>query len=123
MKDEAGFTLVEAIVAIVVFALGAVVVAGLTMTAGQFATKASIETDQTLASNQVFYEIREDFDAATSGTRSVVVGGHTYSVEVDVAQPSADVKVVQAVVSGVGSLAPDTFRTRLHRSDAYPTSP
>lgn len=121
---EGGFGLVEAIVAIVVFGIGTVAVAGLTLTAGTYASRAAVETDQTMASSQLFSELRQEpFTAVASGTRTLVVGNHDYSVEVDVSQPSADVKAVVAVVSGVGPIPPDTFRTRLHRSGGYPTGP
>jgi type II secretory pathway pseudopilin PulG len=121
---EGGFGLVEAIVAIVVFGIGTVAVAGLTLTAGAYANRAAVETDQTMVSNQLFSELRqEDFSSVASGTRTFTTGEHSYDVEVTVAQPSADVKTVVAVVSGVGPFSPDTFHTRIHRSGGYPTGP
>lgn len=121
---EGGFGLVEAIVAIVVFGIGTVAVAGLTLTAGTYANRAAVETDQTMVSNQLFSELRqEDFSAVASGTRTLTTGEHGYDVEVTVSQPSADVKTVLAVVSGVGPFPPDTFRTRIHRSGGYPSGP
>lgn len=123
-SGEAGFGLVEAIVAIVVFGIGTVAVAGLTLTAGTYANRAAVETDQTMVSNQLFSELRqEDFSTVASGTRTLTTGEHSYDVEVTVTQPSADVKTVVAVVAGVGAIPPDTFRTRIHRSGSYPTSP
>lgn len=123
-QAQAGFGLIEALVAIVIFALGTLVVAGLALAAGHYATKASIDTDQSLVASQLFAELRqEDFGVVASGTQSLSVGDHVYSVDVVVAQPSADVKSVEAVVAGVGPFSPDTFRTRLHRSGGYPSSP
>lgn len=121
---EAGFGLVEAIVAIVLFGIGTVAVAGLTLTAGTYANRAAVETDQTMISNQLFSELRQEpFSSVASGTRTLTTGEHSYDVEVTVSQPSADVKSVIAVVAGVGAIPPDTFHTRIHRSGSYPTSP
>lgn len=119
-----GFGLIEAIVAIVLFGIGTVAVAGLTLTAGTYANRAAVETDQTMISNQLFSELRQEpFSAVASGTRTLTTGEHSYDVEVTVSQPSADVKTVLAVVSGVGATPPDTFHARIHRSGSYPTSP
>lgn len=124
LPGEGGFGLVEAIVAIVVFGIGTVAVAGLTLTAGTYANRAAIGTDQTMVSNQLFSELRQEpFSAVASGTRTLTTGEHSYGVEVTVSQPSADVKTVVAVVSGVGPFPPDTFHTRIHRSGGYPTGP
>lgn len=123
-NTEAGFGLVEALVAVVVFAVGVLAVAAVAAHAAQLSTRSAVATDQTFAANQVFASLRqEDFDAVTSGEETVPVGDHTYEVERDVTTLSGDTKQVVAVVSGVATFPPDTFETVLHRSTGYPSAP
>lgn len=123
VRGQRGFGLVEAIVAIMVFSIGMLAVAGLALSAGQLTAQSSFRTDQTFAADQVFGALRQaDFSTVTDGTRTVQVGAHGYSVDISVTTISADVKNVQAVVSGA-PVTPDTFRTTLYRPDSYPTSP
>jgi Tfp pilus assembly protein PilV len=121
---EAGFGLVEALVAVVVFAIGVLSVAAVAVHAAQLSTKSAVATDQTLAASQVFALLRQqDFDAVTSGEETVQVGDHSYTVERDVVPLSSDTKQVVAVVSGVVTFPADTFETVLHRSTGYPSAP
>lgn len=124
LTGEAGFGLVEALVAVVVFAIGMLAVAGIALHVGQLATLTAVASDQTMAAEQTFDVLREeDFDVVGSGTGTLQVGSHAYSIERSVTQLSSDTKEVVAVVSGVGPIRPDTFRTVLHRATGYPTSP
>lgn len=121
---ERGFGLVEALVALVVFAIGALAVAAVALHVSQLTTRSAVATDQTFAVEQVFSILREeDFDAVSSGEETVQVGDHSYTVERDVTQLTTDTKEVVATVSGVTPFPPDTFRTVLHRPTGYPTSP
>lgn len=124
LPGQRGFGLVEALVAILVFFVGMLAVSGLSLSVGQLTARSAFRTDQVLAADQVFSSLAEqDFGAVTGGTRTVPVGGHSYTVDVAVTTLSADVKLAEVAVSGVATVPPDTFRTALHRSDAYPTSP
>lgn len=123
-RTEDGFGLVEALLAVVVFAVGVLSVAAVAAHAAQLSTRSAVTTDQTLAANQVFALLRQDdFDAVTSGEETVSVGKHTYTVDREVTQLSTDTKQVVAVVSGVASFPADTFETVLHRSTGYPSTP
>lgn len=123
-RGRGGFGLVEALVAIVVFGIGALTVAGLSLRVGQLHAQSALQTDQTFAADQVFGTLREaDFDAVSSETRTVEVGGHSYTVELDVGSLSSDTKQVTAVVSGAATFPADTFRTVLHRAGTYPSGP
>lgn len=123
-RTEDGFGLVEAMVAVVVFAVGVLSVAAVAAHAAQLSTRSAVTTDQTLAASQVFALLRqEEFDAVTSGEETVPVGDHTYTVDREVTQLSTDTKRVVAVVSGVATFPADTFETVLHRSGGYPSSP
>lgn len=124
LTGEAGFGLVEALVAVVVFAVGMLAVAGVALQVGQLATLTTVASDQTMAAEQTFDALREgDFDVMGSGTGALQVGNQTYSIERDVTQLSSDTKEVVAVVSGVDPIRPDTFRTVLHRPTGYPAGP
>ena len=124
VRGQRGFGLVEAIVAIMVFAVGMLAVAGLALSAGQLTAQSSFRTDQTFAADQVFGALRQaDFSTVTDGTRTIQVGAHAYTVDVSVTTVSTDLKDVEAVVAGAGNVGPDTFRTTLYRPDSYPTSP
>lgn len=123
-NSQRGFGLVEALVAVVVFAIGVLSAAAVGAHAAQLSTQSAVATDQTFAAEQVFALLRqEDFGAVTSGEGTVQVGGHTYTVERNVTQLSSDTKQVVAVVSGVAPFPADTFETVLHRSAGYPSSP
>lgn len=123
-RAEDGFGLVEALVAVVVFAVGVLSVAAVAAHAAQLSTQGAVATDQTLAASQVFSSLRqEDFDAVTGGEETVQVGEHSYTVERDVTTLSSDTKQVVAVVSGVATFPADTFETVLHRSTGYPSAP
>lgn len=124
LTGEAGFGLVEALVAVVVFSIGMLAVAGIALHVGQLTTLTAVASDQMMAAERTFDALREeDFDVVGSGTGTLQVGDHTYTIERDVTQLSGDTKEVVAVVSGVGPIRPDTFRTVLHRPTGYPTSP
>ncbi|MFW6198589.1 MAG: type IV pilus modification PilV family protein [Acidobacteriota bacterium] len=122
-SDASGFGLVEALVAIVVFTVGMLTVAGVALQVGQLTTRSAVGTHQTMAADQHFDLLREeDFDDVTAGTTTLEVGNHSYTVAREVTPLSTDTKEVVAVVSG-GPFAPDTFRTVLHRATGYPSSP
>lgn len=123
-RTQDGFGLVEALVAVVVFAVGVLSVAAVAVHAAQLSTRSAVATDQTLVASQVFASLRlEDFDAVTSGEETVQAGDHTYTVDREVTQLSTDTKQVVAVVSGVATFPADTFETVLHRSTGYPSAP
>lgn len=121
---ERGLGLLEALIAVVVFGIGALAVAGVALHVGHLTTRSAVATDQTLAAEQVFVSLRqEDFATVGDGTRSVQIGGQTYTVDVNVTSLTADTKRVVAAVSGVATFPPDTFRTVVHRPTGYPSSP
>lgn len=123
-QHQRGFGLIEAMVALVVFGIGALAVAGISLRVGQLHAQSAVSTDQTFAADQVFGTLREaDFDAVTSDARTVSIDDHAYSVELDVSTLSSDTKQVVATVTSATTFAADTFRTVLHRPGAYPTSP
>ena len=64
---------------------------------------------------------RQDFDSLSSGSTNIDVGGHTYRINLTVADISARVKQVDAAVSGVGPLDSTTFSTRLYAPRQLPS--
>lgn len=124
MRGEAGFGLIEAMIALVMLAIGLIAVAGLALTVAAQTRLAAWQTDQALVGQLVLERVhREGYAAATSGTETVSMGGNAYSVTLTVTNPSPRVKQVDALVSGVGTLDPKTFTTRLYQPRPLPPAP
>jgi len=114
---QAGFGLVEVLVAVVILAFGLLAVAGVSlMVAGQ-TRGAAYDTDQAMIAQQVMDVMAQNFDAVPTGTSDTTmsVAGRSYTISADVTQPSVHLKEVQLVVSGRDRVHPDTFQTSLHR--------
>ena len=115
IEGEAGFGLVEALLAAIILAFGLLAVAGLTMTAAGHERLARWQSDQAIAAQLALAQAyRQDFDSLSSGSTDIDVGERTYSITLTVTDISARVKQVDAAVSGVGPLDSKTFSTRLY---------
>lgn len=121
-RDQAGFGLVEVLVAVVILAFGLLAVAGVSlMVAGQ-TRGAAYDTDQAMIAQQIMDVMAQDYDAVATGSSdtTVTISGRTYTVTSNVSSPSSRLKDVELVVSGTGRVSPDTFVTRLHKRRALP---
>ena len=115
IDGEAGFGLVEALLAAIILAFGLLAVAGLTMTAAGHERLARWQSDQAMAAQLALAQAyRQDFDSLSSDFTDIDVGEHTYRITLTVTDISARVKQVDAAVSGVGPLDGRTFSTRLY---------
>lgn len=124
--DEAGLGLVEVLIALTIFAVGMLAVAGISLSVGAQTNWAVWQTDQSLAAQQVLERVqREGYAAATSGTETVTVGNRTYSVSRTVTQVSSRVKEVSVTVTTTRGwdrgVPPRTFVTRLYEPRALPS--
>ncbi len=119
---EAGFGLVEALIAAIILSFGLLAVAGLSMTTAGHERLARWQSDQAMAAQLALARAyRQDFDSLSSGSTNIDVGGHTYRINLTVADISARVKQVDAAVSGVGPLDSTTFSTRLYAPRQLPS--
>ncbi|MFQ5890056.1 MAG: hypothetical protein ACE5JR_08380 [Gemmatimonadota bacterium] len=123
-RDEAGFGLVEAMIALIMLAIGLMAITGLAMTVASQTRLAAWQTDQALAGQEALERIhRGGYAAAVSGVDTITLGGNTYFVTLTVTNPSARVKQVDAVVPGVGTLQARSFSTRLYQPRPLPGPP
>lgn len=123
---EAGLGLIEVMIAITIFAIGMLAVAGISLSVGAQTNWAVWQTDQSLAAQQVLERVqREGYSLATSGTETVTVGNRTYSAARTVTQVSSRVKEISVTVSTTREwdrgVPPRTFVTRLYEPRALPS--
>lgn len=128
-EAEAGVTLIEVMVAMVILAFGLLAVAGM---AGAVATQTRMGgnvTGQTAAGQDVLEELQTkgfghpDLATGTSDTRQVTVNSRTYTVTYQVNSAGTNLKEVVAVVEGTRDLPPDTLRTMVALMSAPPPIP
>lgn len=122
INGEAGFGLVEALIAAIILTFGLLAVAGLSMTTAGHERLARWQSDQAMAAQLALAQAhRQDFDSLSSGSTDIDVGEHTYRITLTVRDISARVKEVDAAVSGVGPLDSKTFSTRLYAPRPLPS--
>jgi Tfp pilus assembly protein PilV len=122
IHSEAGFGLVEALIAAIILAFGLLAVAGLSMTTAGHERLARWQTDQAMAAQLALAQAyRRDFDSLSSGSADIDVGEQTYRITLTVTDISARVKQVDATVSAVGPLDSKTFSTRLYAPRQLPS--
>lgn len=122
-RGEAGFGLVEVLVAVTILAVGLLAVAGLTWAVATQTREATVRTGQTLAAQQVVDAmVARGYEALATGSSdtTLVVGERSYTVAREVTQAGPDLKQVVATVSGAEGIAPRVFTTRVHRERALP---
>lgn len=124
--SEEGFGLVEALVALVILSIGLLALAGLTLAVAQQTSRASAETDQALAAQQVL-EVMIDAGYGTyangSTDTTVTVGDRTITVTRNVSSAGSSVQEIEIVVPATGQASQATFTTRVHRKRTLPSSP
>lgn len=124
VRDQAGFGLVEALVAVTLAMIGLLAVAGLQLSAATQGRIAHWRTSQALVAQEVFEALNAaGYASVSSGTRSVTLDGQTYTANVSVTNPAVRVKQVTVTVSAVGSVGPQTFLTRIHEQRPVPPPP
>lgn len=115
---EAGFGLVEALIAAVLLSVGLLAVGGIALYVVEQTRSSAIRTDQTMAGQQVLEAtVNQPYADIGSGATdtTVTVGGRTYDVTRSVNSSGANMKEVQVQVSGAGNVSSTTFRTRVHQ--------
>lgn len=122
LRDERGFGLVEALVAVTVLVIGLLAVSGLTLTTAAQARIADLRTDQSVAAQMAFEQLRADgFVNAASGVDTVVTGGREFVVTTVVTDVNGRTKAVSATVAAAsGGLTERTYTTALHAPRSLP---
>jgi Tfp pilus assembly protein PilV len=119
--DDEGFGLVETLVALTILVVGLLAVSGLSLAAARQARISDWRGDMTAAGLLALEEVRlEEFTTLSSRTDTFAIGGRDYSVAITVTDLSTRLKDVRVVVAGAGTLAPDTFVTRVQRPRPLP---
>lgn len=125
---EAGFGLVEMLVAVVILGFGLLAVAGMTLGVAQQTQGSAVRSDQAMAAQQVIeHMIGEPYGTFPAGVAvddtTISVRGHPYEVSRAVYEASARVDSLRVIVAGKGVVGPDTFRARLYEPKPPPTAP
>lgn len=126
VADERGFGLVETIVALLILSVGLLALAGLTMAVARQTSRASAETDQAMAAQQVLEQmIDAGYGAYPNGTddTTLVVGGRSVTVTRNVSSAGGSVQEIEIVVPAFGQATEATFTTRVHKQRTMPGSP
>lgn len=114
---EAGFGLVEALIAAVLLSVGLLAVGGMALYVANQTRSAAIRTDQTMAGQQVLEAMVNkayaDIGSGASDT-TVTVGSRDYDITRSVSA-GFNLKEVEVEVSGFGNVGPTIFRTRVHQ--------
>ncbi|MDP2471091.1 MAG: prepilin-type N-terminal cleavage/methylation domain-containing protein [Candidatus Palauibacterales bacterium] len=128
LQDESGFGLVETLIALTILVIGLVAVSGLSLASADQARIAKWRSEQAAAAQIVLEDVQGDgFSAAASGTDTVSIAGHEYTVAITVSDISSRVKQVAVVVAGVGDVGARSYTARLYKPkplpDPVPASP
>ena len=126
VRDEAGLGLIEVLIALTIFAVGMLAVAGVSLSVGAQTNWAVWQTDQSLAAQQVLERVQhEGYAAANGGTETVTVGNRSYTVTRNVNQVAPRVREVSVTVTTTQAwdrgVPPRTFVTRLYEPRPLPT--
>lgn len=118
---EAGVTLIELMIAMVLLAFGLLAVAGMAGAVAMQTRMGGNVLGQTSAAQDVLEELQtkgyghSDLAAPSSGTRQVTVASRTYTVTYEVNQVGTDLKEVVVVAEATRELPADTLRTLVSR--------
>lgn len=128
LRDERGFGLAEALIALTILVIGLVAVSGLSLASADQARIATWRAEQATAGQMALERIQTGgFVSATAGVDTVDVGGHDFIVTLTTTDVSSRIREVTAVVAAVGEVGSRTFTTRLYRPiglpDAVPLVP
>lgn len=111
---EAGFGLVEALVAAVILAVGLLAIGGIALGVASQSRNATFRTDQAMLGQQVLeHVITAPFGTYPAGTNmdtAVTIRDRDYTVTLTVQDGPVRVDEVSVIVPGKMGLPPDTFR-------------
>lgn len=124
-RDEDGFGLVEAMIAITILVIGLLAVSGLTLATAAQARIADLRTDQMIAGQSMIEELRrEDFDSVVTRVDTVSSDYQTYYVTSTVVDLNTRAKQITVSVAPARSgLTTRSFDAVLHKPRSLPAGP
>ena len=125
LRDEHGFGLVEAMIAMTILVIGLLAVSGLSLATAAQARIADLRSDQMVAGQAAIEQTRRlDFGSVASGVDTVESGGREFVVTTTVGSLSTRTKEVAVEVAPLsGSLPTRSFSTVLHKPRSLPAAP
>lgn len=123
LDSESGFGLVEALIALIILAVGLLAVAGIALSVSAQARAGVNTTGQVLAGQQVLEDmVQAGYGNVPTTDTTVTVGNRTFTVSRSVTAAGTRWQEIQVEVEGIGERPPETFVTRLHAPRTPPTS-
>ncbi|MFW6083667.1 MAG: type IV pilus modification PilV family protein [Gemmatimonadota bacterium] len=125
LRDERGFGLVEAMIAMTILVIGLLAVSGLALATATQAQVADLRSDQMVAGQAAVERARSlDFDSVESGVDTVSSGGREFVVTTTVTGLNGRTKAVSVDVAPLsGGLPTRSFSTVLHVPRSLPAAP
>lgn len=125
VRDEAGFGLVEVMIAVTILVIGLLAVSGLTLATAAQVRVADLRSDQMVAGQAAIESLRrQGFGDVTSGVDTIDSGGRRLVVTTTVVRPSMRTKNVTVAVAPVsGAPTERSFSTVLHLPRSLPAAP
>lgn len=120
---DAGFGLVEAIVAILVFGVGLLAVAGMTLSVAGQSRASTYSTEQTMTAQELLeYHLDKGYAGLTTGTSdtTVVMDSRSYDVQIVVTDQGPRARKVELTVSGHEDTAPISVSSLVHQPRDIP---
>ena len=123
VDSEEGFGLVEALIALIILAVGLLAIAGITLSVSAQARAGVDTTAQVLAGQQVLEAmVEEGYGNVPTTDTTVTVGNRTFTVSRSVTATGTRWQEIEVQVQGTGDRPAETLVTRLHAPRAPPTS-
>ena len=125
LRDERGFGLVEAMIAMTILVIGLLAVSGLSLATAAQARIADLRSDQMVAGQAAIEQARRlDFGSVASTVDTVTSGGREFVVTTTVTSLSTRTKQVAVDVAPLaGGLQTRSFSTVLHNPRSLPSAP
>ena len=125
LRDERGFGLVEAMIAMTILVIGLLAVSGLSLATAAQARIADLRSDQMVAGQAAIERVRSlDFGSVASAVDTVASGGRQFVVTTTVTSLSKRTKEVAVDVAPLsGGLQTRSFSTVLHNPRSLPSAP
>lgn len=123
LASEDGFGLVEALVALIILAVGLLAIAGIALSVSAQARAGVNTTGQVLAGQQVLEAmVQAGYGSVPTGDTTVTVGNRTFTVGRSITATGTRWQEIEVRVEGIGDQPAETLMTRLHAPRSPPTS-